>query len=305
MGDSGWMVAPTSDGAGIIFYNRSGVPVRRLGQRGEGPGEFEWISFTTVDPQGTITAFDPFRRRATEFDRNSQLGRTIPLDHSSRNPPVMLNDGWYLVPTAINTSERAGMPLHLMDPEGVVRFSFGSETVPDGVINGRRVDRAVALASDSTVWAAQRVDPILEHWTLDGRLLQLVEYRVDWFPGQPPRHDPATPVRASPLLSDLFVSATGELLLLVQVKDSLRSARSETPTGLDADDVASTRRTHLVVVSETGELLGETELNGYFSHFVRSSLDAGPRPPMVAEVTADVKGAAQLVVSRLGVDSTH
>lgn len=302
LGDSGWMVAPTADGAGIAFYSSQGKAIGRVGRRGEGPGEFALISFTVLGRDGVITVFDPFRRRATELRRDGRVERTFALDHAARNPPVALEAGGFLVATAIPTSERAGMPLHLIDSSGAVRFSFGSETVPDGIVDGRLIDRAVRLAGDSVLWAAHRVNPLLEKWSLSGDLLDSVSYEVDWFPRQGPQASLTGRVRSVPLVSDFVIDSAGRILFLAQVEDTLTESRAESSTGLTAGDVASRRRTHLIVLSRSLEVAGYAVLPGYFSHFVITAPGLEPTHPMLVRVTADELGATRLVVSSLEVN---
>jgi hypothetical protein len=70
----------------LLFYDRLGDRVSRVGGRGGGPGEFkslEWISRFGSD---SIVALDVLTHRVSYFDADGQFGRSVRLEPSSDIP---------------------------------------------------------------------------------------------------------------------------------------------------------------------------------------------------------------------------
>ncbi|HEX2165791.1 MAG TPA: hypothetical protein VHG09_01015 [Longimicrobiales bacterium] len=73
-------LAVANSGTGeIITLDSLGREITRRGGKGEGPGEFTWISHLDVDSAGTLTAYDPRQGRLTRVPADSGAATTRPF----------------------------------------------------------------------------------------------------------------------------------------------------------------------------------------------------------------------------------
>lgn len=92
------VLAVANSGTGeIIAFDTAGAETGRMGRKGEGPGEFTWISHLAVDSSGNLIAYDPRQGRLTHFAADGVVLDTRPLAPPNRvvdlQPLAVLNDG--------------------------------------------------------------------------------------------------------------------------------------------------------------------------------------------------------------------
>jgi len=207
-------VVTDGDSPFLWVFRSDGSFVHRVGRRGEGPGEFRWTSAILVGPSDSVFVFDPSLRRLTVYDSEHELGRTAPLEIAASFDATFVDDG-IVVNADVRSPERAGLPLHLLDPGGEILTSFGSVTARFRPDLGYGVRRAVAASGRTAVWSAWLNRYRMERWGTDGTLLQVLERDVDWFePYEEPAGGPEEP--PSPLVRALHEEA-GVLWVLLTV----------------------------------------------------------------------------------------
>lgn len=177
-----------ASGEQILVFGSDGALLRTLGGSGEGPGEFRFVMTLALGRGDTLHAFDAELARETVFSPSLDLVRTRRLPGRVRQV-VLLDDDRAVVQAGIPTSERIGLPLHLLGRDRTVVRSFGAEaedrTVrPDMPILGLR---ALAGARGGRVWSAFVNEYEIELWDTAGRKQLEVVRRPTWF--EPWFHD--------------------------------------------------------------------------------------------------------------------
>ncbi|HEU4630222.1 MAG TPA: hypothetical protein VFS08_10800 [Gemmatimonadaceae bacterium] len=185
-----FIAAPADDRSQFLPYDARGRLIRVVGRSGEGPGEFRGIFRVTVGPGDTLHVFDDGLARWTVLSPDLKLARTTRLPLVPQRA-VLLRSDRLVVRASIPTRELAGLPLHLVGPDGRVVRSFGA-TDPE-IRRDRRAasSRVIGRADDASVWSAYVDRYRIERWGIDGRLQLALTRQADWFP----RWDDYTPRR--------------------------------------------------------------------------------------------------------------
>ncbi|HUF69038.1 MAG TPA: 6-bladed beta-propeller [Longimicrobiales bacterium] len=218
MSDGRYVTAEYPVATRIVLFRPDGRLDRVVGRRGEGPGEFQFITAAYIDHDNRLRIVDVGLRRETVFDD------TLGIVDIVRIPELMVHsvasgpDGSVYYNADRRTSEAVGLPIHTI-AGGSVTNSFGDETAiqrPDAPWLGQRAMAPV----DGGVWIARRTHYRLEHWTVDGQRLAAMDRNASWFepylmrapitPGAPPQ----------PWVTALQMTRDGVLLVVVTVPAS-------------------------------------------------------------------------------------
>ena len=65
--------------ASIRVFNAKGVFITRIGSRGQGPGEFSYISAVTIDHHGDLMVLDQLNNRITRYSQMGEQFETYPI----------------------------------------------------------------------------------------------------------------------------------------------------------------------------------------------------------------------------------
>lgn len=207
-------------GGQILSFRPDGSFSESFGGRGQGPGEFIWIT-ELLTSAGRLHALDPANQRWTVFSTHPpgdliSTARIPGAPHSS----VIFEDTLLVSNINIRSRELAGIPLHVFGHEGTHLGSFGD----DG--QGYRFDRdapmlrLLAGAGPSRIWAAHAGEYRIERWALDGRRDSDFRREVDWFSSPNLRGvyaDPDTP--PEPWVAGVQQDLLGRLWIAVHVAD--------------------------------------------------------------------------------------
>jgi hypothetical protein len=163
-------------------FDSSGRVTQRIGQSGEGPGEFGMIMEVTIGPADSLFVFDASLLRVTVYTPELEVARTFrfqfPLDGSALFVGTSI-----LVNTGIHTADRVGLPFHVLERDGSLARSFGSVT--NGVYRADLQDiidrRQLAQSAENSFWAARLNQYVIERWTIDGRLMETLHWEPPWF----------------------------------------------------------------------------------------------------------------------------
>ncbi len=179
--DAGTFVSASVNGTQIAEFGPDGRLAGVIGRAGQGPGEFVTVRTVIPGPGDTLFAPDTRQGRITMFGPDRALVRTLPMPYPYP-PTLVMPDGSFLVAAQIRTSEKIGYPLHVVDREGRVVRSFGTDEPQYRPDLDHILTREVALGRDGTVWAMAPARYLLERWDPStGEQLQSTRIRSDWF----------------------------------------------------------------------------------------------------------------------------
>jgi hypothetical protein len=179
--EDGWIHVVYWQEPVIHVHRPDGTPAgRRIGRRGQGPGEFARINSLQIEGR-TGHVYDALQGRWTVVDMNTGAAtRTAPLPRGNRM--AVLGDGRAVVSGPVALRETAGHPLHVFGPDGVWQGSFGLHEPT------LRPDLTVLLwrwlhpVGTTMFWAAPMNEYRVELWDADGRLLRTLVGERQWFP---------------------------------------------------------------------------------------------------------------------------
>ena len=148
------------------------------------------------------------------FGPDRALAGTLP------NPAFVMPDGSFLVAGQIRTSESIGYRMHVVDREGRVVRSFGTDEPQYRPDLNHILTRKVALGRDGTVWAMAPARYILERWDPStGEQLQSTRIPSDWFRESTEPYTDET-VRPLPLVEGLWEDEDGLVWIIVRDADA-------------------------------------------------------------------------------------
>ena len=165
-------------GEWINVYTPSGDFRATVGREGEGPLEFRYARPLHVDASGRVHIYDITNLRISVVDEALTLvGEKGLVASSSINSIAPIDDGkHYVIQAWMQTSDRLGLPLHIIDGPQIVR-SFGTEGLGQEPTVASQADakRHLATDGDNNVFAMRHHDYEIEAWSQDGILLGKLE----------------------------------------------------------------------------------------------------------------------------------
>lgn len=269
-------VGPTYSPGEVAVYGPSGVLVRTLGREGEGPGEFTGIRVLRITGGDTLHVFS--NGRHTVLSIAGEVIDTSPFRVASRQV-FILGDGRILANASVRTTDRIGLPAHILGADGLPSFSFGNDSqTPQGdILPGTH--RSAWPSGGNDVWVTTLGDYRLELWDTAGVHLQTLVRDAPWFrPWQ--RRIAGEPFRARPPTKIISVhqDKRGLLWVFSRVPDR------EWQPGFDPPAYAQVYDTVIEVVDPTsGELIISQRFdapnqlfNWYFSEELVYSVSRNP-----------------------------
>jgi hypothetical protein len=203
-------------------YDSTGVYLKSIGRRGQGPGEYGVISSLSVLPGDTLLVGDRVNRRLTLVSPAGRAVRTTPFQFSTRRLIPRPGNG-YLANATINTPDQIGLPLHMIDSEGVITKSFGVDTAiyrPDLAIMH---SRPIAFFG-ATLWTSYASQYVLEAFDTSGRRVTVIERKADWFKPWIRNQVPSPAVPPNPAVHELHADGRHLWVLLNRPGNRWRDA---------------------------------------------------------------------------------
>lgn len=200
----------------LQVFDEDGRFVRRVGQEGDGPGEFgRVVDAHVVD--GRLVALDDANRAWSIFNLAGKFIERRPYEHAT-GPFVPVGGGRAVVVAMDQSPEFAGLPLHLADIDsGVPSRHFGSWYEWEDTPYADNV-RGSVVSGPGTVWWGAAGSPRIQEWSVDDELLRVIEGELPWFPEVTEFIDPATEP-PSTLLRSLALDAREHLWMTVRTAD--------------------------------------------------------------------------------------
>ena len=216
--EAGTFVSASLDETQIAEFGPDGRLARVIGRSGQGPGEFGIAVTPIPGPGDTLFVPDLAQGRISMFGPDRALAGTLPMPFFLL-PAFVMPDGSFLVAGQIRTSESIGYPMHVVDREGRVVRSFGTDEPQYRPDLNHILTRKVAPGQDGTVWAMAPARYILERWDPStGELLQSTRIRSDWFRESTEPYTDET-VRPLPLVVGLWGDEHGLVWTIVRDAD--------------------------------------------------------------------------------------
>jgi hypothetical protein len=283
----------------IVQHDPAGAVVRRIGRKGMGPGEFQAISDLRFTDGDTLHVFDQMQLRRIVLAPDGTLVRTNPVPGS----PIFgipLGQERVVIASNIRTREAAGFPLHVVDTEGHITESFGSELPLLRPDLPYLLLRTLSPVNDSVFWVGHVNRYRLERFGPSG-LEVVIQSRPSWFAP----YDRTRPVSPeSP--PESYLSAhredeSGRLWIIVQVpgrtwRDALEPYTTESGmAGFRVRNPAGYRDSMIQVVDPTtGDLLATAR----YPHVLGGFVDPGH----VLSFDTDDLGRSYIRVYRVRLD---
>ena len=168
----------------LQVFDDEGRFVRRIGRKGEGPGEFGGIADAQV-VGGRLVVLDRVRRSWSIFNREGQFVGRRPYGHQT-GPFVPVGGDRVAVVARDRSSQAGDSPLHLAHVDsGVPSLHFGSREVWEYDRRDRPfsdIVRGSVVGQPRAVWWGAAGSPRVQEWSIDDELLRVIEGDLPWFP---------------------------------------------------------------------------------------------------------------------------
>jgi len=201
------MVVANGGSMELLFYDRDGALLRRVGGRGSGPGEFQSLEWVARVGPDSVLALDVMGQRISYFDASGDFDRSVRLEPNARLPfprPVgFFADGSFLGTKgtfALGGEPPPGRTLRDLEPlfhissDGRTATELGSfpgweqVIVPAGP--GGRLERrkrpfgreTVSAAAGDRFYVADNEKYDIRVYSMTGRLIQIIRKETIPFP---------------------------------------------------------------------------------------------------------------------------
>ena len=215
--EAGTFVSASLDMTQIAEFGPDGRLIGVIGRAGQGPGEFARLVTLIPGSGDTLFAPDKGQGRITVFGPDSVRAGTLPMPFLP--PDLVMPDGSFLLAQQIGRKETIGYPMHVVDREGRVVRSFGTDEPQYRPDLDDILTRNVAPGRDGTVWAMAPARYILERWDPStGEQLQSTRIRSEWF-RESIEPDTDETVRPPPRVEGLWEDENGLVWTIVSDAD--------------------------------------------------------------------------------------
>lgn len=169
-----------ADYSGFAVFDSVGKLLHVFGRRGDGPGEFTFLSRLALRGNDTVFAFDLRSGRLSVIVGDSAMVRSVSAFPAT--PTLVLGDGSFLVAEQLRDPKHIGWPLHVVGADGRVSRSFGGTGAQFRRDLNRLQSRVAGRGAGSSFWAAPPGRYILEQWDpMSSKLLRTVKVDAKWF----------------------------------------------------------------------------------------------------------------------------
>lgn len=174
-----YYVVPSRQGETPIVFDPDGVFVARIGQSGEGPGEFELPDQVFVLPGDSLQIYDFNLGRVSVFDLEYVYVRSYDM-RFSHAAMTQAADGTLLINQQVPTPAKIGYAVHKLGPEGEIEGSFDQYS-PE---MREPVWMRKIAAGRSGVWAVPYYhDHVIRLYDpITGELLRELRRNSEWYP---------------------------------------------------------------------------------------------------------------------------
>ena len=214
----------------IRVFSPGGKLLAQVGKPGSGPGEFRFIRGLRIGVADSLHVYDAGQSRITVFDPLLRLIRVVPTQQfvNSPNGWWVTQQGSYVANASIRSRSQSGIPMHLVDAEGRLQKSFGSEA---GVFRsdfGHAWMRRAAVVQDG-IWGLHLNEYLLEKWDRAGTRKAHIRREARWF--EPWWTYPDAELPSPPMSIGLHADSLGRLWTVTLVASANQKKYREVKPG--------------------------------------------------------------------------
>jgi len=182
----------------LLFYDRGGKFLRRVGRPGGGPGEFKSVEWLARHRSDSVMVLDVWNQRVSYFDGKGNLGRSVRFEPNAQipfpRPMAVFADGSFLAGKGLFNlggkppvrTERTSEPLFHIAADGATAVLLDSFPGPEMVIaptgprgqmerRGRPFGHATAFAAaGDQFYVADNETYEVRVYSISGQLKQVI-----------------------------------------------------------------------------------------------------------------------------------
>jgi hypothetical protein len=172
------------------------------------------VSSLLLTDLDSLLVFDSGQFRVAVYGPDLEVARTFHLPGRAEDA-VAVRPAIYAINSDVRTADRIGLPLHLINSDGRILRSFGSDGTfrPDLPLGG--VTRRLAAGSPGRFWVAHRQQFVLEEWTESGNLVARIVRDAPWF--EPYARRAIQRDHVDPIVMGISALGNGNALVIVSV----------------------------------------------------------------------------------------
>ena len=271
----------------VLVFGPDGSFLGRIGRKGAGPGEFEFLGSVVLIEDGIFAVTDQGLGRIQTFDWTGKLLRGVqPRGWQPIGAYTVHIEGALAVHAAdIRSPAQVGYPLHLIDLDnGTVVESFGSLT-GELPLGGHVEPRTIAPGPGRTVWAARHFTAYeLELWE-PNTLLRTLRRGAEWFPPKSIDEIGGHGRKPTPTVGE--IAADDSLLWVVVFTADDRWARADEHRDPDLRYDTTVE----VIDWRRGRIVASQRFDGYYTGW--------PEPGLTGRVVVKPDGTVRYVTYRV------
>ena len=157
-----------------------GNPVRLIGRRGQGPGEYHGVSWLLPADGGLLIGTTD--GRTLRFNSDGEFLGQSPFGVRVSGYITRMAGDIIVVAQPTAVPGQGFRPFQVLDLSGDTLGSFGADGGSEDASTLIQLYRTITPASDSTFWAVHPFTYLLEQWTTRGSLIHAVQVQRNWFP---------------------------------------------------------------------------------------------------------------------------
>jgi len=246
--------------------------LRVIGGIGEGPGEYRRPRNLGFKGDTLIVASE--LQRTLMFDPAGVSIGQLPHPGPVNGMFHFFRGDTMIVAAPLPTREGFGLPFHAYGSDGAHLLSFGAEDRSFTSEQVMKQFRWIAVASDSTFWAAPLHEYSLQLWSSTGHLLREFQPKSQWFRASEGSQGSADTQRPGTSIQRIHQASDGTLLVLINRARPDWQPRSvvapDTPEGMYSLGESSLYIEQVIdrIDARTGDVLSTTALTVPDTHFL-------------------------------------
>jgi hypothetical protein len=171
-----FVLSGVAGGGFLNIYSATGQPVRTIGRKGAGPGEFRFPLRVAVGSGDSLYVIDDGNARIQVVSATGAYVRVFATRDRYRSFTLLPDDKLLLFRLPTSRDDRL---FHEFDRAGHEVMAFGAPTQPDSTLELE--NWLVASAPQGRFWTASHWSYELRRWSGPDSLDLTVERRADWF----------------------------------------------------------------------------------------------------------------------------
>ncbi|MCK5147538.1 6-bladed beta-propeller [bacterium] len=165
----------------IYQYNANGSFLRKIGRKGQGPGEFQRPWYIVTDKDDDIYIGDFLSRRITQFDSYGNFKRIIQLSQMING--LVITENAIFINDYINAVYNAENNIYCFDREGVCNNKFGELSQTGKLLKNfpfRPQGPYLSFFNDN-IYHSDYADYSIRKYNLDGKLIETFNSKPEFW----------------------------------------------------------------------------------------------------------------------------